>query len=332
MLGGERHIASAEQGVGAGGEHGDGVPRDVKINLGALRAADPVALHRLDFVGPIQQVKVIDQAIRVGGDAHHPLGQLLAEDGEVAALGLAVCGDLLISQHRSQAGAPVDHRITAVDQAEGVHDLCLSSAIQGGVVLVASDLAALEALDQLRDRLSLLLVLIKVSVEDLQEDPLRPLVELHIGGGDATATVVAQAQAAELPLHIVNRLLGFDPRVGAGLDRVLLRWQAESVVPEGVEDIFAKHAVVAGVDVGGDVAQRVADVETSAGGEGEHVLNEKLRLVRSPRVGWVFDGEVTHGVGCVEGAVIDPVVLPDRFDLASQFGGIAMLGSHKQTV
>ena len=37
--------------------------------------------------------------------------------------------------------------------------------------------------------------------------------------------------------------------------------QAEGVVAEGVEHVAARHAVVAGEDVGADVAERVADVE-----------------------------------------------------------------------
>ena len=46
-----------------------------------------------------------------------------------------------------------------------------------------------------------------------------------------------------------------------GLDGELLRGQAEGVVAQGVQDVLAEHPVEAAVDVGRDVAERVADVQ-----------------------------------------------------------------------
>ena len=48
VLGREHHERRAEQRVGAGGEHGDVAGGDCEVHVGARRAADPVALHRLD--------------------------------------------------------------------------------------------------------------------------------------------------------------------------------------------------------------------------------------------------------------------------------------------
>jgi len=55
-----------------------------------------------------------------------------------------------------------------------------------------------------------------------------------------------------------NGKLGFDRRVRAGLDGVLLRRQAERIIAQGVQHVFAEHAVEPGECVGGNVSERVA--------------------------------------------------------------------------
>ena len=87
---------------------------------------------------------------------------------------------------------------------------------------------------------------------------------------------MAQAQAPQLALHVLNVGFGGGTRVCAGLYRVLFGGQAECVVAEGVENIVAQHAVVAGEHVGGDVPQRVADVQAGTGRVREHVLDEEF--------------------------------------------------------
>ena len=103
--------------------------------------------------------------------------------------------------------------------------------------------------------------LVVPAVEDLQEDPLRPAVELLVDRRDGAPVVVAQPQPAQLALHRDHVVLGGLARMLAGLDGVLLGGQAERVVAQAVQDVLAGHPLEAGVDVGGDVAQRVADVQ-----------------------------------------------------------------------
>ena len=91
----------------------------------------------------------------------------------------------------------------------------------------------------------------------------------------------------------------------AGLDGVLLRRQAEGVITQGMQDVFAQHAVVAGVDVRGDITERVPHVQACAGGVGEHVLDEQL-VVRQRAV----RGQFADRVRRVKRAVVRPVVLP----------------------
>ena len=47
---------------------------DPEDDLGALGAADPVALHRQDALGPgLEQAHLVEQLVGVGGDAEEPL-------------------------------------------------------------------------------------------------------------------------------------------------------------------------------------------------------------------------------------------------------------------
>jgi hypothetical protein len=74
-----------------------------KCTIAPVAATDPVALHRLDRLGPVEQVEVVDQPVGVGGDAHHPLAHVALEHREVAAVAAPVGGDLLVGQHGAQA-------------------------------------------------------------------------------------------------------------------------------------------------------------------------------------------------------------------------------------
>ena len=96
------------------------------------------------------------------------------------------------------------------------------------------------------------------------------------------------------------------------------------VVAEGVEDVVSQHTVVAGEDVGGDVAQRVADVQTSAGGVGEHVLHEEFV---GGNVGAVGGGEIPYWVGGFKAVAFLPFLLPAGFNLGGQLGAVAVGGA-----
>ena len=349
VLGRQDHVGGAEEGVGAGGEHLDGRLGHGEPDAGALRAADPVALHGLDLVGPVEPVEVVDEPVGVGGDPHHPLAEVLAEDGEVAALGAALGGDLLVGQDCAQAGAPVDRGVREVDEPVRVEDLLLLGAGQlapGAAGEVGGEIggqsggqragAGGELLDELGDGPGAAGaggvvaavgrpgggVGVVPGAVDLQEDPLGPAVEVGVGGGEDAAAVVAQAEAAELALHVGDVGLGGHARVLSGLDGVLLGGQAERVVAEGVQHVGAEHPVVAGEHVGRDVTQRVADVQPGAGRVGEHVLDEEL--VRGQLA--VGRGQRTNGVGGLERAALGPFALPAGLDLAGERRAVAVGG------
>ncbi len=336
MLGRQHHVGGAEQRVGPRGEHVDARPRRPVVahgrerDHGTLGPPDPVALLQLDGLGPVEHVEVVQQPVGVGGDAHHPLPERPPEHREVAPVAAAVGGDLLVGQHRPQAGAPVDRRLLHVGQAMGVDDL---PALGGGQVgpraagrvgaLVRLALAGVELGHEVGDGAGAVGLGVVPGVEDLQEDPLRPPVVAGVDGADRPAGVVGEAQAPQLPAHGGDVGLGGGAGVLAGLDGVLLGRQAEGVVADGVDHVVPGHALVAGVHVGADVAERVPDVQARAAGVREHVEHVELGRTR----GLVEPGaEVAHGVGGEERALALPAVLPVDLDAARELGRVAVRG------
>jgi len=113
---GDDHVGSTEQGIAAGGVHGQGVPcSGAEVHLGAVAAADPVLLlggHALDV---IQTVQTVDQLIGISGDLEHPLALDAVHHLAAAALAHAV-DNFLVGQHALAAGTPVDVHFLLVSQ------------------------------------------------------------------------------------------------------------------------------------------------------------------------------------------------------------------------
>ena len=92
----------------------------VELDVDALAAADPVGLHDVDLLWPVD-LGLVQQLVRVLRDAEQPLVQLAANDLGVAALAAAV-HDLLVGQHGVVGRAPVGGREVAVGQT-GLQEL-----------------------------------------------------------------------------------------------------------------------------------------------------------------------------------------------------------------
>ena len=280
MLRCQDHVFRAKERIWARGKHVDAVAFRREGYLRTAGATDPVALHGLDLLRPIQQLQIIEQAIRIRGNAHHPLGQIFAEYREVAALRLAFRGDLLVGQDGTQAWAPVHRGVGQVHQAELIDGLGL--LLRGQVLVVApvlgGALIGLQFLDELSNGAGLLLLFIEPGIINLQEDPLGPLKEFWIRGFHRAARIVAQAQHAQLAAHVVDIGHRGGPRVRTGLDGVLFGRQAEGIVAHGVQHVLAQHAVIAGVSISGDITKRVPHVQARTGRVGEHVLHVELFL------------------------------------------------------
>ena len=123
MLGGEDDVGHAEDRVDPGGEDADlrvGA-LDGDVELDALGPADPVALHDLDPLRPVDRVEVVEELLGVVGDAEHPLLEVALDDLGAAPVAHPALG-LLVGQHRLARRAPVHRRHLLVGQA-GVVEL-----------------------------------------------------------------------------------------------------------------------------------------------------------------------------------------------------------------
>jgi len=298
--------------------------------VSALGASDPVALHEAHLLGPVDGVEVRDQAVGVCGDPHHPLAQVPLEHRVVATLGAAVVGDLLVGQHGAQAGTPVHRGLGDVGEAERVEDGRPLHGRELGPRAAAGHLARarLELGHQLRDwarpaRSAAASGRLRVvpRLEDPREDPLGPPHVVRVRGGEAAAVVVGEAETAQLAAHRPDVLLGRHPGMLPRLDGVLLRRQAEGVIPQGVQHVPAAHPFEAAHHVRGDIAEGVSDVEALPGRVGEHVQQVELLPCR-PR-----PGERPPRVVGVEGSLLLPAILPGRLDPLGQGGGVAEGGN-----
>ncbi len=227
VLGRQHHVGGAEQRVGARGEHLDAdilVGLDREAHRRAGRAADPVPLHQLDGVGPVERVEIVEQPVGVRGDAQHPLLQRPAIHREVAALAAAVAGDLFVGENRAESGAPVHRRVGLVGHAVRVDELPLRRRVEIVERNIAGrvEAAGAELLHQRGDRTGPARVFVVPRVVDLQKDPLRPAVVVDVGGGGPAARIMAEAERAQLPLHRGDVLFSRGARVRPRLHRVLL--------------------------------------------------------------------------------------------------------------
>ena len=126
---------------------------------------------------------------------------------------------------------------------------------------------------------------------------------------------------SEAAYAIGDVLFGGDARMLAGLHGILLGRQAEGVVAHGVQHVLALHAVVAADHIGGEVAQRVADVQALAGRVREHVHREVGRAAFCVMALAVL--QVAVDVGGPEGAFVIPDLLPFLFDALRQLRVVA---------
>ena len=132
VLRGEHEEVGPVQGIRAGGKDLDvvvGVVLSGEAELGARALAEPIALDLLDAVGPIDGVKSVEQPIRVGRDAHHPLAHLLAYHGMATPLTEAP-HHFIVGEHRAKGRAPVDLAVGEVGEAIGHEDAVAARCIE----------------------------------------------------------------------------------------------------------------------------------------------------------------------------------------------------------
>ena len=124
MFGGEDHKGCAPECVGPGGEDLDGVAcRGVEGHFGPVAAPDPIGLHRLDPLRPLDLFHVVEQLLRVVRNAEFPLVQLFFDDLRVTAFAAPILApDLFAGQRRVATGTPI-HRCKFTVGQPGVIEL-----------------------------------------------------------------------------------------------------------------------------------------------------------------------------------------------------------------
>ena len=111
MLRRQHHERCAKQCVWSCGEHFNITGTRRKAHPRTFAAADPVALHDLDRLRPVEAFEVVEQAVGICRDAHRPLPHVAFKDGIVADVAAAIGGDFFIRQDGAEPRAPIDGRI-----------------------------------------------------------------------------------------------------------------------------------------------------------------------------------------------------------------------------
>ncbi len=109
-----------------------------------------------------------------------------------------------------------------------------------------------------------LLAVREITLEQLEEDPLRPAVVPRLAGGELPRPVDRDPPRAERPLERGDRRLGRLQRVDAGIDRVVLGGQAERVVAHRVQHALTDAAAEVRDRVPEGVVLQVTDVRLAA--------------------------------------------------------------------
>ncbi len=137
-------VGHSEARIGPRGEdtQSEVVPGYPEVELHALRASDPIALHRLDPLGPVDLLETVEQLVRVLGDRKEPLLQVSLDDDITGTFARAVREDLFVGEHGLTSGAPVDWRVRSVREPglEHLHEDVLVPVDERGIV--AADLTA----------------------------------------------------------------------------------------------------------------------------------------------------------------------------------------------
>ena len=157
---------------------------------------------------------------------------------------------LLLDACITAPAATVDHLFV------GQHGLVVRAPVDGGLLAVHQALFV-----------------------QLGEEPLFPAVVLRATGGDLALPVVAEAEALQLVLHVVDVLVGPLRRRHLVLDGGIFRRQAECVPAHGLQHVLALHALVAADHVADGVVAHVAHVQAAAR-VGEHRQAIELFLAR----------------------------------------------------
>ena len=133
-----------------------------------------------------------------------------------------------------------------------------------------------------------------------------------------------EPESPKLTTHIGDICICGDRRVLAGLDGVLFSGKTKCIKAHRVEHIASGHPLETAVDVGADVTQWVAHMESSTGGVRKHVENKQF-LAALCNLGGI--SQRPGGIRGMECSLFLPVLLPAGLDLLGNHRGVAKWGS-----
>src|SRR5437773_11351338 len=93
--------------------------RQLEIDLSAFASTNPVALLEVYSLGPIEVVKLVEQPLRIRGDAQHPLPHRSPNNREAPNLAFSV-DDFFVSQHCAELLTPVNRDISHIRESNAV--------------------------------------------------------------------------------------------------------------------------------------------------------------------------------------------------------------------
>ena len=278
VLGCEHAERHAVAGVGTGSEDLERDRLAVVEHGRALRVDD---LHReLGAFGPADPVALL------GDD---PLGPV--DDVEVVEQLLGVVGDAEVPLLEV---ALLDQGTGALGGAVGQHLLVGEHGLVDRVPVDRRGLAVGQA-----------------GLQETQEDPLRPADVVRVVALDLSPPVVHAADPGDRAAQHLDALVGEPAGVATGLDRRVLRGQAEAVETHRRQDGVALHGAVARQQVAEGVVAHVTHVRRArrVGVHAQHVV-PVARVV-------VVD---------LVGALVTPVRLPTRLDQLRVVGRRHLVG------
>ena len=135
-----------------------------------------------------------------------------------------------------------------------------------------------------------------VRLEHALESPLCPVIVVRVAGSYLTAPIKTEAYLVKLFAIAVDVLLGGNGGMLTRLYGILLCGQSVGVVAHGIQHVEAAEALIAGVDIAGDIAEGMSHVQAGAARVGEHIQHVEFLLLL-----------ILHDAVC---AVLDPPLLP----------------------
>ena len=159
-------------------------------------------------------------------------------------------------------------------------------------------------------------------LEELQENPLGPLVVIGIGGIDFPGPVKGETQALELVLEVGYIVLGDDFRVDVILDGIVLGGQTKGVPAHGIENIIAFHTALAGQNIQCGIGARMTHMQTLSRRIGE--FHQRIELGLGVIIGggkgiFLFPDILPFLFHCGK-IVFHKIILPFQFVRSPQLG------------